>query len=39
MVLRGAGVVFDADGEVVHAEQVAEIGEEPDYDAALAAVQ
>jgi thiol peroxidase len=34
-----AVVVVDADGNVVHAEQVAEIGEEPDYDAALAAVQ
>ncbi len=34
-----AVVVLDADGNVVHAEQVAEIGDEPDYDAALAAVE
>lgn len=33
-----AVVVLDADGKVVYTEQVAEIGEEPDYEAALAHV-
>ena len=34
-----AVVVLDKDRKVVHLEQVPEIAEEPDYDAALAAVQ
>lgn len=33
-----AVVVIGADGVVTHAEQVPDIGQEPDYDAALAAV-
>ena len=33
-----AVVVLDADDRVVHAQLVSEIGEEPDYDAALAAL-
>lgn len=33
-----AVVVLDADGEVVHAEQVGEIADEPDYAAALASL-
>jgi thiol peroxidase len=33
-----AVVVLDADGNVIHTEQVPEIGEEPDYEAALAHV-
>jgi thiol peroxidase len=33
-----AVVVLDADDKVVHAQLVGEIGEEPDYDAALAAL-
>ncbi|QDG49616.1 thiol peroxidase [Persicimonas caeni] len=37
-LLSRAVVVLDADGKVVHTEQVAEIGEEPDYEAALAHV-
>ena len=31
-------VVIDADGNVVYTEQVPEIAQEPNYDAALAAV-
>jgi thiol peroxidase len=31
-------VVVDAEGTVVYTEQVPEIGQEPDYDAALAAL-
>jgi thiol peroxidase len=31
-----AVVVLDADGKVIHTEQVGEIADEPDYDAALA---
>lgn len=31
-------LVFDADGTVKHSQQVPEIGQEPDYDSALAAV-
>jgi thiol peroxidase len=31
-------VVLDADGSVVYTQLVPEIGEEPDYDAALAAL-
>jgi thiol peroxidase len=37
-LLSRAVVVLDADGKVVHTEQVAEIGDEPDYEAALAHV-
>lgn len=33
-----AVVVLDADDRIVHAQLVGEIGEEPDYDAALAAL-
>lgn len=36
-LLSRAVVVLDANGTVVYAEQVPEIGQEPDYDAALAA--
>ena len=35
-LLSRAVVVLDADGVVLHAEQVPDIGQEPDYDAALA---
>ena len=31
-------VVVNANGEVVHTEQVPEVGQEPNYDAALAAI-
>ena len=37
-LLSRAVVVVDADGTVVYTEQVPEIGQEPDYDAALAAL-
>ena len=37
-VLARAVVVFDGAGKVVHTELVPEIAQEPDYDAALAAV-
>lgn len=37
-LLSRAVVVLDADGSVLHAQQVPEIGDEPDYDAALAAL-
>ncbi|GAA3915717.1 thiol peroxidase [Luteimonas lutimaris] len=37
-VAARAVVVLDADDRVVHAQLVGEIGEEPDYDAALAAL-
>lgn len=37
-LLSRAVVVVGADGNVVYTEQVPEIGQEPDYDAALAAV-
>lgn len=33
-----AVIVVDADGKVLHTEQVPEIGQEPDYEAALAAL-
>lgn len=33
-----AVVVTDADGKVVHSQLVPEVGEEPDYDAAMAAL-
>lgn len=36
-LLSRSVVVIDADGKVVYNEQVPEIGQEPDYDAALAA--
>ncbi len=32
-------VVVNAEGTVVHTEQVPEVGQEPNYDAALAAIQ
>ncbi|MDM8535197.1 thiol peroxidase [Desulfobacterales bacterium HSG17] len=39
-VLRGllsrAIIVIDESGKIIHTEQVSEIGDEPDYDAALA---
>lgn len=35
-LLSRAVVVLDADNKVIHAEQVPEIAQEPDYDAALA---
>ncbi len=31
--------VLDADGKVVHADYVAEVAQEPDYDAALKALE
>jgi len=34
-LLSRAIVVLDENGKVIHAQQVPEIGEEPDYDAAL----
>ncbi|HJL48556.1 MAG TPA: redoxin family protein, partial [Polyangiaceae bacterium LLY-WYZ-15_(1-7)] len=34
-----AVLVLDGEGEVVHAELVPEIAQEPDYDAALAAAK
>ena len=37
-LLSRAVVVVDAEGTVVYTEQVPEIGQEPDYDAALAAL-
>ena len=37
-LLSRAVVVLDADGTVLHTEQVPEIGQEPDYDAAVAAL-
>ena len=37
-LLARAVVVFDTDGTVVHTELVAAIGQEPDYDAAIAAL-
>lgn len=37
-LLSRAVVVVDGDGKVVYTEQVPEIGQEPDYDAALAAL-
>ena len=35
-LLSRAVIVVDTDGSVLHAQQVAEIADEPDYDAALA---
>lgn len=37
-LLSRAVVVIDSDGKVVYAEQVPEIGQEPDYEKAVAAV-
>lgn len=37
-LLSRAVLVADADGKVVYSEQVPEIGQEPDYDAALKAL-
>ncbi|MFT5240419.1 MAG: thiol peroxidase [Candidatus Promineifilaceae bacterium] len=37
-LLSRAVVVVDADGKVTHAEQVPELADEPNYDAALAAL-
>ncbi|TRY18609.1 thiol peroxidase [Tessaracoccus rhinocerotis] len=37
-LLSRAVVVIDADGQVIHTEQIPEIAQEPDYDAALAAI-
>ena len=37
-LLSRAIIVVDADGKVVHTEQVAEIANEPNYEAALAAL-
>jgi thiol peroxidase len=37
-LLARAVVVVDADGTVLHSELVPQIGQEPDYDAALAAL-
>ncbi len=37
-LLSRAVVVADADGTVLHTEQVAEVSEEPDYDSAVAAL-
>ena len=38
-LLSRAVVVLDEDGTVIYTEQVPEVGEEPNYEAALAAVQ
>lgn len=38
-LMSRAVVVIDENGKVTHAEQVPEIGQEPDYDAALKAVK
>ncbi|ADW18871.1 thiol peroxidase (atypical 2-Cys peroxiredoxin) [Desulfobulbus propionicus DSM 2032] len=38
-LLSRAIVIVGADGKVVHTEQVPEIAQEPDYDAALAALK
>ena len=38
-LLSRAVVVVDADGSVVYTEQVPEIGQEPDYEAALGALK
>ena len=37
-LLSRAVVVLDADGTVLYTQQVSEIGEEPDYEAAVAAL-
>ena len=38
-ILCRAVFVLDAEGKVVHAEYVGEVTEEPNYDAALAALE
>ena len=38
-ILARAAFVLDADGKVIHAQYVPEVAEEPDYDAALAALK
>lgn len=38
-LLSRAVVVLDADGKVIYTQQVPEIGQEPDYDGAVAALQ
>jgi thiol peroxidase len=38
-ILARGTFVLDKDGKVVHAEQVKEVGQEPNYDAALAALK
>ncbi len=38
-ILSRAVIVLDEDGVVVYSEQVPEIGQEPNYDAAIAALQ
>ncbi len=38
-LLSRAVVIVDAEGTVIYAEQVPEIAQEPDYDAAIAALQ
>lgn len=37
-LMSRAVVIIDADGQVTYTEQVPEIGQEPDYDAALGAI-
>ena len=39
LILCRAIFVLDADGKVIHAEYVSEVTDEPDYDAALAALK
>jgi thioredoxin-dependent peroxiredoxin len=38
-LMSRAVLVLDADNNIIHSEQVPEIGQEPNYDAALAAVR
>ncbi len=38
-LLSRAIVIIDTDGKIIHTEQVPEIAQEPDYDAALAALK
>lgn len=38
-LLSRAIVIVDTDGKIIHTEQVPEIAQEPDYDAALAALK
>ena len=38
-LMSRAVLVLDADNKIIHSEQVPEIGQEPNYDAALAAVR
>lgn len=39
MILARGTYVLDAEGKVVYAELVKEVAEEPNYDAALAAIK